>query len=146
MQFLATIAKTMFRSKSSIPNITYLAHGSEFQGVLHVEGNLRVDGIVHGTVEVRGDMAISSTGLIEGPEIRAHNIVIDGVVKARIVADGKLTLTQNARLEGDVVAKALDFAPGAFYLGYIETREIKNLPGMGGLPELAGGETNEPAH
>lgn len=127
----------MFRSKNNQPSLlTYLGASSEFQGTLHVEGNLRVDGIVHGTVDVRGDMEVSANGLVEGPELRARNLIVHGVVKARVIAEGKLTLSRTARLEGDVVANSLDIEPGAFYIGYIETGDVKALPGARGIPEL----------
>jgi cytoskeletal protein CcmA (bactofilin family) len=125
----------MFKRKSSV-SLTYLSEKSEFQGDLHVEGNLRVDGIVHGTVEVIGDVEISQTGLIEGPELRGNNIIVHGVVKARITAEGRLSLSSTARLEGDVNAHSLDIEAGAYYVGYISTSESKSLPGTGKLPEL----------
>jgi cytoskeletal protein CcmA (bactofilin family) len=123
------------RAKPAIA-LTYIGANSEFNGSLHVEGKLRVDGIVHGAVEVHGDMEVSGTGLIEGPELRAHNLVIHGVVKARVVAEGRLTLSRTARLEGDVVANALEIEAGAFYVGYIETGDAKVLPGVQARAEL----------
>jgi cytoskeletal protein CcmA (bactofilin family) len=116
--------------------LTYISEKSEFQGDLHVEGNLRVDGIIHGNVEVRGDLEVSQTGLIEGPELRAVNLIVHGVVKARVVAEGRLTLSRSARLEGDVNATSLDIEAGSYYVGYITTTDTKALPGTGKLPEL----------
>lgn len=132
----------MFRRKPDQPKVlpTYLAPNSEFQGSLHVEGNLLVEGIIHGTVEVRGDMEISPNGLVEGPELRARNLIVYGVLKARVVLEGQLTLKSSARLEGDVVAGSLAIEPGAFYVGYIETGEARAAALPGGLPrpELTG--------
>ncbi|MEM6433655.1 MAG: polymer-forming cytoskeletal protein [Cyanobacteria bacterium P01_D01_bin.115] len=127
----------MFRRKSA-PLLTYLSQKTEFEGILHAEGMLRVDGIVHGTVDIQGDLEISSTGLVEGPEVQAHNIVVHGVLKARVVAKGKLTLSRTARLEGDVVAGSLEIETGAYYTGFIETRDAKTLPPSRDLPELYG--------
>jgi cytoskeletal protein CcmA (bactofilin family) len=127
----------MFRRKSA-PLLTYLSQKTEFEGVLHAEGMLRVDGIIHGTVEVHGDLEISSTGLVEGPEVRANNIIVQGVLKARVRAEGKLTLSRTARLEGDVVAGSLEIESGAYYTGYIETRDAKSLPPSQKMPELYG--------
>jgi cytoskeletal protein CcmA (bactofilin family) len=127
----------MFRQKQTA-SLTYLSATSEFQGSLNVEGNLRVDGVVHGTVHVIGDMEVSRTGLIEGPELKAHNIIVHGVIKARIVADGRLTMSRTARIEGDVTAKSLDIEAGAFYVGHISTTDMKALPITGMYPELAG--------
>ncbi len=65
-----------------------------------------------------------------------------GVLKARVLVEGKLTLSRTARLEGDVNASALSVEEGAFYIGYIETGGTKALPGVRTRPELAGsGET-----
>lgn len=127
----------MFKRKAA-PSLTYLSQKTEFDGILHAEGMLRVDGIVHGTVEVHGDLEISATGLIEGPEVKAHNIVVHGVLKSRVVAKGKLTLSRTARLEGDVVAGALEIEAGAYYTGFIETRDAKTLPPSREMPELYG--------
>ncbi|MCL6433371.1 MAG: polymer-forming cytoskeletal protein [Leptolyngbyaceae cyanobacterium HOT.MB2.61] len=117
---------------------TYIAPNSEFQGSMHVEGDLLVDGIVHGSVEVRGDVVISETGLIEGPELRAKNLVVHGVLKSRVSLEGTLTLSRTARLEGDVNANALSIEAGAFYIGYIETGDVKALPISRTRPELTG--------
>jgi len=127
----------MFRRKSA-PLLTYLSQKTEFEGILHAEGMLRVDGVVHGTVEVQGDLEISSTGLVEGPEVKAHNLVVHGVLKARVVAQGKLTLSRTARLEGDVIAGSLEIETGAYYTGFIETRDAKTLPPSREIPELYG--------
>jgi cytoskeletal protein CcmA (bactofilin family) len=127
----------MFKRKPS-PLLTYLSQKTEFDGVLHAEGMLRVDGIIHGTVEIKGDLEISNSGLIEGPEVRARNIIVQGVLKARVFAEGKLTLSSTARLEGDVVAGSLEIEAGAYYTGYIETRDAKSLPPIREVPELYG--------
>lgn len=131
----------MFGRKKVANALTYLSSTSEFQGDLHVEGNLRVDGIVHGRVEVLGDVEISQTGLIEGPEIHANNITVHGVIKAKVVAEGRLTLSRTARLEGDVTANALDIEAGAFYVGHIATTDsnlVQPLNSAAKLPELIG--------
>lgn len=127
----------MFRRRPT-PSLTYLSQKTEFEGIIHAEGMLRVDGVVHGTVEVQGDLEISTTGLVEGPEVRARNISVQGVLKARVYAEGKLTLSNTARLEGDVVAGALEIEAGAYYTGYIETRDAKTLPPSREMPELYG--------
>lgn len=104
-----------------------------------------MDGIVHGTIEVRGDMEISASGLVEGPEVRARNLIVHGVLKARVLVEGKLTLSRTARLEGDVNANSLSVEPGAFYVGYIETGDVKALPGGRNRPELASSEELYPS-
>lgn len=123
-----------------LTSLTYISEKTEIQGDLHAEGNLRVDGVIHGTVDIRGDMEVSVTGLVEGAEIQANNLVVHGVVKARITAQGRLTLSRTARLEGDVTANSIDIEAGAFYIGHIATADAKALTGMGKLPELVAHE------
>jgi cytoskeletal protein CcmA (bactofilin family) len=128
----------MFKRKP-VHSLTYLSATSEFRGDMNVEGNLRVDGIVHGNVDVRGDVEISQSGLVEGLELRANNIILHGVIKARVIAEGRLTLSRTARLEGDVTAKSLDIEAGAFYVGHIATADVKALPvSPPRYPELMG--------
>lgn len=120
-------------------SITYLADKSEFQGDVHVDGNLRVDGIVHGNIEVIGDMEIGQTGLVEGSEIRAQNLVIHGVVKTHVIVENRVSISRTGRVEGDVIAKEYDVAPGAIIEGHFSSSgasESKALP-MSSYPELA---------
>jgi len=118
---------------------TYISSTTELQGTMHVDGDLQVDGIVHGGIQASGNVVISQSGLIEGPDLRGNNITIHGVVKAKIYAAGQLTLTRTARLEGDVTASALNMEAGAFYVGFITTTESKVLTGGSEpLPELVG--------
>jgi cytoskeletal protein CcmA (bactofilin family) len=120
----------MFRRKQAKTAVTYFSGKSELQGDLYAEGNVCVEGVIHGKVDVKGDLEVSKTGLIEGPEIRAHNLTVHGVVKSTILVEGRLTLTATARLEGDAKATALEIESGAHYVGYITTIEngAKALP------------------
>ncbi|MCU0567554.1 MAG: polymer-forming cytoskeletal protein [Oculatellaceae cyanobacterium Prado106] len=132
-----------WRTQKATPSaLTYLSPTTELQGNLNVEGNLRVDGIIHGNVLVQGDLELSQSGLIEGAELKGHNIIVHGLVKARITATGRLTLSKTARLEGDVTAQSLDIEAGAFYTGHISTAEdeVRSLPLSGKYPELVGRE------
>lgn len=131
----------MFKRKPD-RSLTYLSATSELEGTLKVEGDLRIDGVVHGKVEVRGDLEVAKTGLIEGPELRAHDVVVHGVVKARVIAEGRLILTRTARLEGDITARSLDIEAGAHYIGHIETQteELKALPIASSYPTLVSQE------
>ncbi len=132
--------RSMFRKSPPPPQqsslFTCLSKTSEISGSLHAEGFLHVDGVIHGTVEVQGDIEISETGLIEGPEVRGRNIILRGVIKARVVAEQKLVLSRTARLEGDVIAGALEIEEGALYTGYIQTGDAKELPSAQEFPEL----------
>lgn len=127
------------RSKSTNSNtMNYLANGTEVHGSIKSEGSLRIDGVVFGNVDVKGDLEIATTGRIEGAEIHANNIVSQGIIKAQIQATGKVTITSTAKVEGDVVASAIDIAAGAGFVGHLITKDNKALPGTGVKPQLPG--------
>ena len=127
------------RSKSTNSNtMNYLANGTEVHGSIKSEGSLRVDGVIFGNVDVKGDLEIATTGRIEGAEIHANNIVSQGIIKAQIQATGKVTITSTARVEGDVVASAIDIAAGAGFVGHLITKDNKALPGSSVKPQLPG--------
>ncbi|MEB3212270.1 MAG: polymer-forming cytoskeletal protein [Leptolyngbyaceae bacterium] len=120
-------------------SLTHIADKAEFQGDIHVEGSFLVSGVVHGNVDVIGDMEIGQTGLVEGPEIRAQSLTIHGVVKSRIVVDGRVSISRTGRVEGDVIAKEYDVAPGAVIEGHFSSSGIadaKALP-MSVYPDMA---------
>lgn len=130
----------MFGRKSA-PLLTYLGQRTEFEGLLNAEGIVRIDGIVHGTVNITGRLEISRTGLIESDAVNAHDMVVQGVVKAtKITVKDKLTLTRTARIEGDIVAGSIEIESGAYYTGYIQTHETEpvSLPASRTVAELYG--------
>ena len=126
------------RTKSGSNTMNYLAKGTEVRGSIRSEGSLRVDGSVYGNVDVLGDLEIASTGRIEGEEVRANNLISQGIIKAQIQATAKVTLTATAKVEGDVVASAIDIAAGAAFIGHLVTKDNKVLTGLSKQPQLAG--------
>ncbi len=130
----------MFGRKSA-PLLTYLGQRTEFEGLLNAEGIVRIDGILHGVINVAGRLEISRTGLIESEAVNAHHMVVQGVVKAtKITVKDKLTLTRTARIEGDIVAGSIEIESGAYYTGYIQTHETDStsLPHSRPVAELYG--------
>jgi cytoskeletal protein CcmA (bactofilin family) len=125
----------MWKRRQSPKPLTVLSINSEIQGDLFVEGDLCVAGIIHGRVEVRGNMEILPTGLVEGPEIRAQSLRVQGVAKAQVTLEGPLVVTQGARLEGNVVATAIEVQPGGSYGGHALTQGEEMIPK--GLPSAA---------
>lgn len=101
--------------------MTFVSKGSEITGDIHASGNLRVDGIIRGNVRAEGDLEVSAEGLIEGKSVNARSIIIHGVVKATLTAEGLLRIHSHAEVQGDVTAEALDIESGARFVGYSHT-------------------------
>jgi cytoskeletal protein CcmA (bactofilin family) len=114
-----TTASATMPSGSSA--LTYLGAGSEVRGDVRTAGNLRVDGAIFGTVQVDGDLEVSSTVLVEGENISARNVLVHGRIKAKVHASEQLRIHGQGRVEGDVTAQSLDIEAGAHFIGYSRT-------------------------
>ncbi|MEL6938283.1 MAG: polymer-forming cytoskeletal protein [Cyanobacteria bacterium J06598_1] len=117
--------------------------GCQFEGTLQTEGHLQIDGAVRGLVAANGDIDISETGAVEGPEIRGHNITIYGIVKAHVYAEGKLTLGETARIDGNAIAGIIEVSPGAYYTGHLTTYDSRT-PFYSEAPAKKLPDTNKP--
>lgn len=102
-------------------SVSRVGKGCQLEGALQADGRLQIEGTVRGVVSANGDIEVSETGLVEGSELRGHNISVHGVVKAHVYAEGKLTLGATARIEGNATAGTVDVDPGAYYTGYLAT-------------------------
>ena len=121
--------------------LTYIGAGSEVHGDLRTAGNLRVDGTIFGTVQVDGDLEVSTTGAIEGKQVSARSVLVHGRIKAKVHATEQLRIHGQGQVEGDVMAQSLDIEAGAHFTGYSRT-------GMAQEPEVLqldhAAETPEP--
>ena len=106
-------------------SVSRVGRGCRLEGALQADGRLQLEGTVLGLVTANGDIEVSETGLVEGQEVRGHNIVVQGVVRAHVYAKGKLTLGATARIEGNVTAGMIDVDPGAYYTGYLATYDSR---------------------
>lgn len=120
----------MFRSEKSAPaamnksaetvnpgKVDSIMEGTSLVGeVRKNNSNLRVDGRVKGTINVRGRLIVGQSGVIEG-EVTCQSSDIEGTVLGRVVAQDLLSLKATAKLQGDINTKKLAIEPGAVFTG-----------------------------
>jgi cytoskeletal protein CcmA (bactofilin family) len=90
--------------------------GTEIEGVIVSDSNIRIDGTVKGTVTAKGRLVVGSTGIIDG-EIICENADIEGSIQGNMSVNGLLSLKSTARLECDIATKKLAIEPGAVFTG-----------------------------
>ncbi|MDD5561410.1 MAG: polymer-forming cytoskeletal protein [Candidatus Omnitrophica bacterium] len=78
--------------------------------------NLRINGKFEGNLDIRGNLTIGSTAVINA-DIIGDNIIIGGRVKGRITAKERLTLLPQAIVEGHIYPARLNVAEGAVLEG-----------------------------
>jgi len=90
--------------------------GTTINGDIVCDGNIRIDGVLNGSLQAKGKVVIGASGLIDG-EINCQNADISGTVKARVTVAELLVLKATAKLSGDISTNKLSIEPGANFTG-----------------------------
>jgi cytoskeletal protein CcmA (bactofilin family) len=85
-------------------------------GPLKFKVSLCLDGEHEGDITTGGTLIISEKGSVQG-NISAEEIICKGTMAGDVSAGQKLTLDATGTLMGDVVAHAVQIAPGAVFKG-----------------------------
>jgi cytoskeletal protein CcmA (bactofilin family) len=99
--------------------ITQISPATRIVGQVTVENDIRIAGIIEGSLVATGDLVLEPSGSVVGDlEVRAA--VIAGKVKGNVVASGRVVLESQARLVGDLTATELVINEGARFRGRCE--------------------------
>lgn len=90
--------------------------GTTINGDIVCDGNIRIDGILNGSLHAKGKVVIGPSGVIEG-EVNCQNADISGTVKAKVTVAELLSLKATAKLSGDISTNKLAIEPGANFTG-----------------------------
>ncbi len=78
--------------------------------------NLRINGKFEGNLDVKGNLTIGPTAVVNA-DIVGDNIIVGGRVKGKIIARERLTLLPSAIVEGEIRPVKLNIAEGAILEG-----------------------------
>ena len=109
--------------------LNLIAAGSVFEGKLRSPGSIRIDGKIVGEVNATQNVAVGSSGDVEG-NISAKNITVGGRTKGMISAQEKLVLEAKAVVRGDIHATKLVIDEGAVFDGKCVMSESKPMPNL----------------
>jgi len=96
--------------------INTIGSGTIVTGDIESKGDIRVDGILKGTVNTSGKVVLGKDGIVEG-DVSCNNADIAGIVNAKITVTQLLLLKSTAKLNGDIVTNKLSIEPGASFTG-----------------------------
>ncbi|MES2592994.1 MAG: polymer-forming cytoskeletal protein [Bacteroidota bacterium] len=103
-------------NSSETPSVNLIGAGTVIQGDVTTNGDIRIDGSLTGSLNVKGKLVIGVSGNIEG-EVVCQNADISGTLKGKIAVTGLLALKASAKLTGDIVTSKIAVEPGAVFSG-----------------------------
>lgn len=93
-----------------------IGEGSQLVGRLRIQGSIRVDGELEGSLTASEAVVIGRTGKAKA-DLRAKEIVVSGRVEGKIIAQERVELQTGARVEGDMWAQSLLIDEGVVFTG-----------------------------
>jgi cytoskeletal protein CcmA (bactofilin family) len=105
-----------------------LGKGSEFEGKLTFEGQVRIDGKFTGHIQTKDVLVIGEGARVQA-EIVAGTVVINGTVDGNIKATTLIEIKATARVKGNLETPALSVDRGVMFDGAVKMAEMgKSAP------------------
>lgn len=102
------------QENNSIANV--ISSLTTIKGDVISDGDLKIDGVVEGSLNIKGKLVIGQTGVIIG-NINCQNADISGKVEGNINVKELLCLQNNSKINGDISIEKLSIEPGAGFTG-----------------------------
>ena len=96
----------------------FLGAGTNYQGKLHFQGAVRIDGNFHGEVVSDGTLVVGQEAVVEG-QIRVGQLVLSGNIQGEVEAKNKVVLHKTANLQGNIRTPVLVVEEGAVLEGQL---------------------------
>lgn len=101
------------------PQINLIAEGTEVEGTLKASDDLRVSGVIIGTLNVDGKAILAEEGKLDG-DLHATDADIAGTVDGNLYISGRLVVKGTAHIKGTIRTKRLIVEEGAEFDGQCE--------------------------
>lgn len=101
---------------SDSQSVNLVGVGTTIEGDITTNGDMRIDGSLTGSINVKGKLVIGVSGYVEG-EIICQNADISGTIKGKIGVSELLSLKASAKLSGEIITNKIAIEPGATFSG-----------------------------
>jgi cytoskeletal protein CcmA (bactofilin family) len=130
----------MFRKRNASPTVpsttaqveritSVLGSGVTWKGQIGGSGGVRIEGTFEGEIALRGLLVVGETGRVTCQHLRAHTVIVAGMVRGDITAE-KVEIRRTGRVWGNVVSAAFATEEGAFLRGQITMEDHVDI-GLG---------------
>lgn len=107
--------------------ISIVGPGMEVEGDCLVDGTLRIEGTLIGTIYAGKAVVVGKEGVVRG-EIRTQDALVAGEVTGTLLAASRLEIQETARVQGEVRSRRLQLEEGAVLNGEIHMGEVELGP------------------
>jgi cytoskeletal protein CcmA (bactofilin family) len=97
-----------------------ISEGCKISGALSGSGDFMISGEVEGECDLNGTVTLTQKGIWKG-KIKAGAVIIAGRVEGDVVSDGRIEISNTARIVGTVTGEAIAVAEGAVVEGTMQT-------------------------
>jgi len=101
---------------SETPSVNIIGAGTSIVGDVISNGDMRIDGSLNGTIQVKGKLVVGPSGSIQG-EVLCQNADVSGSIKGKISVAELLSLKASSKLNGDIITNKIAIEPGAIFSG-----------------------------
>jgi len=113
-------------TETAVGEFNKIVAGTKIHGEIETQGDIRIDGTVVGTMDIRGKLVLGPKGIIEG-EIKCKNAEVMGSINGEITIEELLSLKASAKIKGDIITKKISIEPGAILTGTINMDGPNNI-------------------
>ena len=96
---------------------TIIGKGSAISGNMKVNGFIRIDGDIDGSLETDGNVIVGENARIRG-DLTAKSVIIGGIIKVNIKASESVKILAEAAVIGDVLARKVQVDGSAIIHGH----------------------------
>lgn len=107
-------AETQATPNSMISN--RINHGTTVEGSIESDGDIRIEGVIKGTLRTKSKVAVGSSGLIEG-DVHCKTADVEGRIVGDLEVTDVLTLKSSAVVEGNIYTAKIVIENGAKFDG-----------------------------
>lgn len=108
----------------------FLGAGTNYQGKLHFQGAVRVDGNFQGEVVSDGTLVVGQEAVVEG-QVRVGQLVLSGNIQGEVEAKNKVVLHKTANLQGNIRTPVLVVEEGAVLEGQLTMGSLDSVSEAG---------------
>ena len=110
------------KKEKSLSLDTLIGANTYFEGSIHSERSVCVEGNVRGRIEAKGEVVVGRLGKVEA-DIYADSVVVGGNIIGNINARSRLEITATGRVTGDIEANTITVAEGGMVDGSFKMME-----------------------